>query len=161
MTRSRRASGSRPKGKSAAFENVKNQLAYCGLWCGSCSVGNGTVNELSRRCAQTITDYGVNEWGPKEVDYKAMLKALAIVSTMGPCLGCLKGGGRTGCEIRACAIKKGITECVDCADQDSCPNGKILHHMRSGALRVGMKVKDKAGDSSKILADWIAEVDSV
>jgi hypothetical protein len=161
MARSGRASGSPRKGGPAAFENVKNQLAYCGLWCGSCSVGNGTVNELSRMCAKTITDYGVNEWGPKEVDYEVVLRDLAVIGTMEPCHGCLKGGGRTNCEIRACAVEKGLAECVDCADKDSCPNGKIVHHMRSGALRVGMKVKDKAGDSSKILADWIAEVNGV
>ena len=161
MARSRTASGNRSKGKSIAFENVKDQLAYCGLWCGSCSVGNGTVNEQSRKCAKTITDYGVNEWGPKEVDYEVLLKGLAVISKMEPCHGCLKGGGRTNCEIRACALEKGLAECIDCAEKDSCPNDRIVHIMRSGALKVGMKVKDKAGDRSKVLEDWIAKADGV
>ena len=158
MARSKKESGNRSKGRSAAFENVKDQLAYCGLWCGSCSVGNGTVNELSRKCAKTMTDYGVNEWGPKEVDYDVLLKGLTTISKMEPCRGCLKGGGRTNCEIRACATEKGFAECVDCGSKEACRNSKILHHMRSGALKVGMKVKDKAGDRAKVLEDWIAEV---
>ncbi|MBO3808277.1 MAG: hypothetical protein FGF50_01590 [Candidatus Brockarchaeota archaeon] len=32
-----------------AFENVKNQIGYCGIWCGSCSGGNGSIQELARR----------------------------------------------------------------------------------------------------------------
>jgi hypothetical protein len=158
MARSRRGSVDRSKSKSAAFENVKNQLAYCGLWCGSCSFGNGTVNELARKCAKTITDYGANEWGPKEVDYEVMLKGLSIISKMEPCRGCLKGGGRTNCEIRSCASKKGVTECVECGSKEACKNTKLIHHMRSGALRVGMKVKDKAGDRAKALDRWTAEI---
>jgi len=159
MARSRKGAANQPKSKSPAFENVKNQLAYCGLWCGSCSVGNGTVNELALKCAKTITDYGVHEWGPKEADYEALLKGLSTISSMEPCRGCLKGEGRTNCEIRACATEKRITECVGCESRKACQNSKLIHHMRSGALRVGMKVKDKAGDSAKILDKWISEID--
>lgn len=157
MARSRRRSADRPKAGSAAFENVKDQLGYCGLWCGSCSVGNGRLNELSRECAKTITDYGVNDWGPKEVDYEALLKGLTTIGATEPCSGCLKGGGRTNCEIRACAIEKGLTECVECGSADACPNIKIVDIMRSGAKRVGMNVKEKAGGHEETLRKWISE----
>ena len=159
MAKTRSGSRRRSKGKPEAFDNVKGQLAYCGLWCGSCLVGNGTVNELSRKCAKAITDYGLPEWGPKGVDYDAMLRGLSTISTMKPCPGCLKGGGRTNCEIRACAISKGLAECVDCETQKACKNKKIIHIMRSGALRVGMKVKDEKRGRSKVLKDWIAEIE--
>ena len=78
---------------------------------------------------------------------------------MKPCVGCLKGGGRTDCEIRSCAFSKGLAECVECKSKKECKNKKILHIMRTGARRVGMKVKDKSGDRSKILRDWIAEME--
>lgn len=149
------------KTKPSAFENVKDQLAYCGLWCGSCSVGNGTVNDFAGRCAKVMTDYGIHEWGPRDVDYDIMLSGLAKVCASQPCPGCLKGGGRTNCEIRACAIGKGYAECVDCPSGDACPNSKLILHMRSGARRVGMKVKDESGSRSKILKDWISEMESI
>lgn len=128
-------------------------------WCGSCSVGNGLVNELARKCSKTITDYGVHEWGPKDVDYEDLLKGLAVVSKMEPCRGCIKGGGRTNCEIRACATEKGFAECVDCGSGEACQNIKIIDHMRSGTKGVGMKVKDKAGDRVEILRKWTLEMD--
>jgi len=140
--------------QSPAYENVKNQLAYCGLWCGSCLVGNGTVNRLARDCRKAIKDYGVSEWGPTEVDYGVLLKGLATIGAMNPCPGCLKGGGRTDCEIRACAVSKRVVECVDCKESKGCTNVKIISYMRRGAKRVGMKVKDRAGDRSKVLREW-------
>ena len=158
MARSKGHQGRHDEVKSPAFENVKDQLAYCGLWCGSCSVGNGTVNELARKCAKVITDYGVHEWGPKDVNYEVLLKGLATIDSMEPCRGCLKGGGRTNCEIRACATEKGFSECADCGSIETCQNSKLIQHMRSGALGVGMKVKDKAGNRAKVLDKWIAEM---
>ncbi len=159
MPRSRRNPGKRAKERSPAFENVKDQLGYCGLWCGSCLVGNGTLNELARKCGKAIADYGVNEWGPKGIDYNSVLKGLDAIGSMEPCRGCVKGGGRTDCEIRACAVKESLTECVDCDVHEACQNSPIIRHMREGALRVGMRVKDTRGDRAKVLRNWIAEID--
>ena len=159
MTRTRKGSGVHSKVELPAFGNVRDQLAYCGLWCGSCSVGNGLVNELARRCAESITDYGVHEWGTKEVDYEGLLKGLATLSKMDPCRGCIEGGGRTDCEIRACATGKGIAECSDCGLGKGCPNIRLIGAMRSGAKGVGMKVKATAGDREAVLRKWISEMD--
>ncbi|HEX9908979.1 MAG TPA: DUF3795 domain-containing protein [Thermoplasmata archaeon] len=141
-----------------AFENVKGQIGYCGLWCGSCLVGNGTLNQLARECGKAVSDYGVNDWGPKSVDYDALMKGLSTIASMDPCPGCLKGGGRTGCEMRGCAKTKGLVECVDCGTKEACENRKILQHMRSGALGVGMKVKNQTGGRSKLIRTWTAEL---
>lgn len=121
-------------------------------------VGNGTVSELAQRCMKAITDYGIDDWGPKEVDYDGLLKGLDIIGSMNPCSGCMKGGGRTNCEIRDCARGKGLRECADCGKLEECKNSKIIQHMRSGALGVGMKVKEKAGNRSRFLKNWTAEV---
>jgi len=159
MPKSRKSQGKLAKERSPAFENVKGQLGYCGLWCGSCLVGNGTLNELAGKCGKAIADYGVNEWGPKGIDYNGVLKGLDVVSSMEPCQGCLKGGGRTDCEIRACALERNLTECVDCDMHEACKNSAIIRHMREGALRVGMMVKEKQGDRAKALEKWVAETD--
>ena len=137
---------------------MEGQVGYCGLWCGSCLVGNGALNELAQKCGKAITDYGVNEWGPKEIVYDELLKGLAAIGSMEPCRGCLKGGGRTNCEIRACARGKGVADCVECGKQGSCENSRIIQHMRSGALDVGMKVKVTAGDRRRQIQAWNAEL---
>ncbi len=35
------------KSKRDGFESVKDQIGSCGIWCGSCVVGNGSLQELS------------------------------------------------------------------------------------------------------------------
>jgi hypothetical protein len=46
-----------------AFENVRNQIGYCGIWCGNCAVGNGTMRQMAKRCEHIVGGYGVDEWG--------------------------------------------------------------------------------------------------
>jgi len=157
MAKSKRMSRGKDNDGLSAFNNVKNQLGYCGLWCGSCSVGNGTANVQAGRCMKTLTDYGVKEWGPKGVDYDALLHGLELLSSMEPCKGCLKGGGNSECPARACAIEKGVSECYECKSKKTCKNAHYIDHMRKGARRVGMKVKDEAGDPKKVMAGWIRE----
>jgi len=157
MPKSRKSQGKLAKERSPAFENVKGQLGYCGLWCGSCLVGNGTLNSLAARCGKVMKDYGVGEWGPKEVDYDNLLRGLEAFRSTEPCSGCLKGGGRTNCEIRACAVKNDLKGCVDCGMHGGCQNTAIIMHMREGASRVGMKVKSKRGDQAKTIEKWVAE----
>ncbi len=144
--------------RAPAFENVKGQIAYCGLWCGSCAVGNGTISELAGRLGKLIKDYGIEEWGPKGVDYKGLHESLASIHAEPPCPGCLRGGGRTNCEIRACATGKHLHECVECNDGEACENLKLLRHMRTGALGVGMIVKEKKGNRSEFLRKGEAEL---
>ncbi|MCK4594053.1 hypothetical protein KAU45_06085 [bacterium] len=50
------------------FDNVKDQIGCCGIWCGSCGAGNGALGELSRRYADLVRKYGLPHWGPKDVD---------------------------------------------------------------------------------------------
>ncbi len=77
--------------ESKPFENVKNQIGFCGLWCGSCIVGNGALKELTRRYEHLIIGYGVDKWGAKDFDEKEFLKGLASIQSIPICQGCLKG----------------------------------------------------------------------
>ena len=94
------------------FENVRNQIGFCGIWCGSCVVGNGALRELTKRYEKLIKDYGLEEWAPKDFDFKEFSKGLKSIQTLPLCEGCLKGGGRPNCEIRTCAQNKSIDGCV-------------------------------------------------
>ena len=157
MAQSRKKPQGRGKAESPAFKNVKNQLAYCGLWCGSCLVGNGTANDLARDCRKALTDYGIDDWGPKGVDYPKLLEGLSVLSSMEPCVGCLRGGGKTDCQVRACAKEKGVIECAECTSRKTCKNVSFIEHMRKGGAGVGMRVKATKGDRSKVISDWMSE----
>ena len=94
-------------GTLEAFENVKAQIGPCGIWCGSCVVGNGALRELTRRYEELTVAYGLAEWAPRDFSYEEFSKGLASLRDMDPCPGCVRGGGREGCEIRACASNHG------------------------------------------------------
>jgi len=146
--------------EAKAFESVKNQIGYCGLWCGSCIVGNGTLKELTKRYEHLIGGYGVDEWGAKNFDGKEFMKGLASIQTLPVCQGCLKGGGNDKCKIRPCASSRKISDCTECNEQATCKNLEALKKVHIGALRVGMMVKtgnDKA-DRQQLIKKWIAEI---
>jgi len=52
------------------FDNVKDQTGYCGIWCGSCVAGNGVLQELTERYDRIIKDYDLEQWAPKDFDFK-------------------------------------------------------------------------------------------
>jgi hypothetical protein len=140
--------------QSEAYEKVKGQIGYCGIWCGSCVVGNGVLKQLTWDYNKIIKDYGLKEWAPKDFDFKEFIKGLTTIQSMPCCEGCLKGGGRDNCEIKACAKSKGLNDCSECRDIKSCPNIKILEHMRTGVQRAGLFVKRKKEKRPILLRKW-------
>jgi len=143
--------------KAKPFENVKNQIGYCGLWCGSCVVGNGTLKELTKRYEEIIKGYGVNEWGAKDFDSKEFIKGLTSIQALPICQGCLKGGGNDNCKIRPCTLNRKISDCIECNDLNTCKNLEALEKVRTGALRVGMLIKTDKGQQ-KLIEKWTAEL---
>jgi hypothetical protein len=144
--------------KAESFENVKNQIGYCGIWCGSCVVGNGVLRELTRRYEEIIERYGMKEWGPKEFDFKEFAKGLTSIQNMPLCQGCQKGDGRPNCEMRICALKKKLKDCSECDQPEACQNLEILQKMRTGALGAGLLVKTENIDRRKLLKKWTTEL---
>lgn len=144
------------------FENVKDQIGYCGLWCGSCTVGNGTLKELTKRYEHIIGGYGVDKWGAEDqgFDGLGLMKTLKSVQEIPICRGCLKGGGATNCKIRACASKKKLSDCNKCNESTNCRNREALQKVRTGALAVGMIIKtdkDKT-DQNQLAKKWTADI---
>jgi hypothetical protein len=146
--------------KTRSFENVKNQIGFCGIWCGSCVVGNETLRELTRRYEEIVKGYGLESWAPKDFDFKELVKALASIQAMPLCLGCLKGDGKPDCEIRICALDKNIADCSVCDEQATCTNSEMLHRMREGARRAGLFVKTKNADRQELIEKWTADLES-
>ena len=143
-----------------AFENVKPQIGYCGIWCGSCVVGNGTLRELTRRYRQIVEGYGLEEWIPKEFDFNEFSKGLESIQDTPICPGCRKGGGAPGCQLRACAVDRGMEDCVECGIPESCDKMERLKKMRSGALGAGLIVKAEDVDQEELIEEWTAELKS-
>lgn len=141
-----------------AFENVKKQIGYCGIWCGSCVVGNGTLRELTKKYETIIKNYGLEGWAPKDFDFKEFTKGLSSIQAMSLCLGCLEGGGRDNCEMKACASNKNISDCSQCDQPEACKNSEILQTMRTGAGNAGLFVKAKDVNPQELIKKWTAEL---
>lgn len=140
--------------ETKSFDNVKNQIGYCGLWCGSCAVGNGSLRELTKRYEHIIKGYGVDDWGTKGFDSKEFMKGLAAIKALPLCTGCLKGGGNDACRIRPCALSRKIAGCNECDGRTSCGNLEDLQKVRTGALQVGMIIRQ---DEEKTHQQWLVE----
>ena len=138
--------------KTVAFERVKGQIGYCGIWCGSCVVGNGTLQELSARYEKIIRDYALEKWAPKTFEFGEFLKGLETIKAAPLCAGCRKGGGWDTCPMRGCVKEKKITDCAGCADQAVCPHSAFLEKMRTGSARAGLFVKTGKGIQKKLAA---------
>jgi hypothetical protein len=144
--------------ENEAFDKVKDQIGFCGIWCGSCVVGNGILRELTRRYEEVIKAYGVEKWGPQDFDYKEFFRGLASIQSMPLCSGCLKGDGRENCEMRACASAKDLHDCSECREIASCVHGEIVQKMRSGALQAGLYVKTEDVDRQELVGKWTTEL---
>lgn len=144
--------------KAKPFENVRNQIGFCGIWCGSCVAGNGALRELTKRYEEIIERYGVEEWAPKDFDFKEFMKGLALIQDMPLCQGCLKSNGRQNCEMRTCASNKNITDCSECDQPTACKNLEILQKMRTGARHAGLFVKTENVNRKELIEKWTAEM---
>jgi hypothetical protein len=140
------------------FDKVKGQIGRCGIWCGSCVVGNGVLAELTRRYERLMDIYDLRDWGPKDFNYDEFAQGLHSIQKMVPCPGCLKGGGRDACELRSCAAARELSDCSECGDHRSCPHAALLETMRSGAIQAGLFVRDFGEGRAEALSRWIDEL---
>lgn len=144
----------------ADFENVKNQVGSCGAWCGSCVVGNGVLKLLTQKYLELIRAYGLKEWGPEDIEYEELDRALSSVQGMPSCPGCRQGGGRENCELRKCAEDRDHQFCSDCPAGESCSHREILGYMRSGALAAGIIFREDTPVSVSSVEEWISQISS-
>jgi hypothetical protein len=108
-----------------AFNTVKDQAGPCGITCGTCVLGNGTIAETAGKTKGYIAGYGIKEWahmvpGGAEIDWAETEKTLEWMTKYANCQGCEKGGGPPDCTIRSCANEKDTQLCSRCSELDGC-----------------------------------------
>lgn len=143
-----------------AFQCVRDQIGYCGLWCGSCAVGNGCLAGLSTGLRELLAAYGAPEWATVETGWDGFLKELETMKRTVSCIGCRSGGGRENCEIRACAKSRGLNHCTECPSFGSCEHSAVLDHMRSGATEVGMLALSPGEDPGTTIPKWTQQLEA-
>ena len=104
---------------------VKDQVAPCGLRCGECNLGNGSVAETAINLMKYIQAYDLPSWahelpGGVDIDFKRLDQNLIWVGRSLKCPGCLRGGGNPDCPIRLCSKEEGLSSCAQCADLKAC-----------------------------------------
>jgi hypothetical protein len=128
------------------FENDKNQIGFCGIWCGSCLGDKGAILELTRKYEQIIkhSQSALEKWAPKEFNFNEFMKGLAYIQAMLLCPGCKKDDRNPTCEIRICALNKNLTNCSQCDDLAECKNFESLekdHPKIKEELRISIRKK--------------------
>jgi hypothetical protein len=144
-------------GKDGSFENVKDQIGFCGLWCGSCVAGNGTLQVLTSKYLALTEAYDLKQWAPKDFDYTEFDKGLRSIQSMPGCPGCLQGGGNPECVMRTCAQEKKLADCSRCREPE-CAHEEALKKMRNAAHEAGLMVKDQEIDSRELIEQWTGEL---
>lgn len=98
---------------------MNDLIAYCGLDCEKCDARIATVND-----DHALREATARLW--------AEANEAPITPEMIDCLGCRVEGVKTPycdsmCEIRQCAMSKGVATCGDCEAMDSCePLGYVF-----------------------------------
>ena len=92
---------------------VKRSIAFCGLDCEKCDAYIATKNN-----DQILREKTAKLW--------AELNNAPILPEHINCAGCRMNGAKTVfcsslCEIRKCAVAKGLETCGECAEKDTCP----------------------------------------
>ena len=92
---------------------MNKMIAYCGLDCEKCDAYIATINddqELRKKTAKLWAELNNAPILPEHIN----------------CQGCRVKGIKTVfcdsmCDIRKCALKKGVSTCGECLDLESCP----------------------------------------
>lgn len=139
-----------------AFENVREQIGFCGIWCGSCPAGNGAILELTRRYEEIVKKYNLEKWAPKEFDFKEFMKGLTCIQATSLCPGCRNGGGNPMCKIRICALEKGVFNCSQCNQLVSCSNFEQLERENPKIKENLQKIKNMG--QKETIEHWFNEL---
>jgi len=142
--------------EGSAFQNVKDQIGFCGIWCGSCAAGNGALIELTKKFEEVVKNYNLERWVPKGFDFREFTKGLALIQTTPLCPGCKKGGGNPTCKVRVCASAKGMTNCSHCDQLTECRNFEQLEKSRPKIKQDLREIKD--AEPEELVEKWISKL---
>lgn len=111
---------------------MRKMIAYCGLDCEKCDAYLATIND-----DQALREKTAKAW--------TELNQVPILPEHINCQGCRTEGIKTVfcdslCEIRQCALKKGVETCGDCPDMETCQIvGAIIANNREALNNLKMR----------------------
>ncbi|MDE6963245.1 MAG: DUF3795 domain-containing protein [Lachnospiraceae bacterium] len=113
---------------------MRDMIGYCGLDCEKCDAYLATIND----------DQGLRE---KTAKLWAELNDAPILPEHINCQGCRVAGVKTVfcdslCDIRQCALKKGVTTCGECPELEKCRMVETITSDNPEALKNLMAVSD-------------------
>ena len=105
---------------------MRKKIAFCGLDCEKCDAYLATVND----------DNALRE---KTARLWSELNQVEITADQINCEGCREDGLKTVycdslCEIRKCAVKKGMETCGSCPEMDTCQTVGVIINNNPSAL---------------------------
>ena len=106
---------------------MRDMIAYCGLDCAKCDAYLATINN-----DQALREKTAKLW--------AKLNNAPILPEHINCEGCRVDGMKTVycdslCQIRQCALKKGVTTCGDCPEPENCQTVGMIIANNPAALK--------------------------
>jgi len=132
--------------------------AYCGLYCGDCIRYRMTAAALARDLSGELANIGFDQYAritKKSVSslgqLDGVLQFLNDLAQLQCMVACREGGdGCAGtCEVKTCAIAKGLKGCWDCEEFEACTRLDFLKPMHGEGPRINLKqIKEKG------INDW-------
>jgi hypothetical protein len=132
------------------------KTSYCGLYCGDCSFGKGTIPDLARDLRKELRDARfdkVAEIIPFK-EFQEYPQCYAVLGAMVKlrCKGCRGGSRSRFCEVAQCALKKELEGCWECADFPECRKLEFLEHVHGDAHLKNLRKIKKVG-----VVEWADE----
>jgi hypothetical protein len=132
----------------------KDKIAYCGIYCGDCFIGQGKVADLARDLRKELRKYRVDKMAESfsEVPYFTVFKdypqcydVLGALVKLRCNKTCREGGGPPFCKMRKCCQKKGIEGCWECEEFETCRELDFVKTYHGDAHLKNLRKLKKAG----------------
>jgi len=117
----------------------KDQLAYCGLFCGDCAGYSGDIADSAIELARVLDAYQFDRtaralFSEQVGDFEAFRETLGFLSELRcPRICRERSAGETDCRIRACWIKQGFYACYECDAFETCGEFEMLEELHGDA----------------------------
>ena len=132
-----------------------DEVAYCGLHCGSCFSHEGRVADLARdlrkalrdcRFERTAETLGQISFFKEFNNYSTCYQVLGAMVKLRCGKTCRSGGGNPRCRIKQCSLRKGYSGCWECAEFKDCRKlSSVLEHNHGDAHIKNLRAIKKKG----------------
>lgn len=133
----------------------KAYFAYCGLYCKMCSLV-ATMPPLAKQLHESMKDDGWEHYGtdvfPEFEAFWSVLQKISKLDETSPL--CQGGCGDPDCQMRVCAVAKGLEACAFC-DEYPCKHMEELYSCYPYIHKNNARIKEIGLDA------WLVEQDEL